>query len=187
MRRVLAGGALTILMAGCSANASGTAQHPIGGAGAAASSDPGTIGTSGAGLGSTAPPTGSVGQLGASAGSKTPPVAGIPGGSGALSASSADITVTLGAGCVVPGGRQTIAISTHGQASVSYGTRYADGAVGTYGGVRAGTTDSAGQFRDEWTVAPDAPAGSASVQAGMSRGGRWSTAPIISFTVAAHC
>jgi len=98
------------------------------------------------------------------------------------------ITVTLGYGCVVPGGQQAIAIDTHGQASVSFNTRYRDGKLGQdYGGVMIGMTDAAGSFRDAWTIAQNAAVGTATVQVGMSQGGRTTAAYPISFEVATRC
>ena len=89
---------------------------------------------------------------------------------------------------MVPGGQQTIFIATSGQASVSYNTHYSDGKLGAnYGGVRIGMTDSQGAFRDAWTISTGAPSGTATVDAGMSQNGTWSTAPAVAFTVAAHC
>lgn len=94
----------------------------------------------------------------------------------------------LGATCVAPGARQTLTITTRGQASVSFNTRYADGHLGnTYGGVGIGTTTADGAFHTAWTVAAAAPPGSAAVMAGMSRDSHWWTAPAAGFTVAARC
>ncbi len=108
--------------------------------------------------------------------------------SGAALPNSAEISVRLGAACVTPGGRQTLTITTRGQASVSFNTRYADGHLGnTYGGVGIGTTTADGAFHTAWTVAAAAPLGSAAVMAGMSRDSHWWTAPAAGFTVAARC
>lgn len=106
---------------------------------------------------------------------------------GAAAAGDA-ITLTLGAACVAPGGRQSLTIDTGTLASISFDTRYADGSLGsTNGGAGIGRTNADGIYRTQWTVSTAAPPGPATVSAGASRDGRlWTSAPA-TFTVAARC
>jgi hypothetical protein len=109
-------------------------------------------------------------------------------GTGAAAASSSPLRIALGATCVTPGGRQTVAITLDGAASVSFNTRYADGNLGTtYGGSGVGTTAADGTYRSAFTVSAAAPLGTATVNAGASRNGHLWTAAPATFTVATRC
>lgn len=180
MRTLFAAAACALLGTACGGNA-----PPVGLTGAAAS--PGTTGAAAhAAPSGAASPTAHAPASGVAAG-------GAKGGAAAsatpqTNAAQGGITLTLGAACVVPGGRQSLTITTGAPSSVSYDTRYADGSLGsTYGGVGISRTAADGTYRTAWTVSTAAPAGTATVSAGASRNGYLRTAVPATFTVAAHC
>jgi hypothetical protein len=185
MKPLIVGLSAMLLLTGCSDSVSATTQSPASDA-AAIRSPSGRGGLGGSGATATPSPGPHQGAAGATLGaSGSPDTAGLPTGP---RASSPRITVILGAACVALGGQQTIYIATQGQASVSYNTHYADGKLGgDYGGVGIGVTDATGVYRGAWTVSGRAALGTATIDAGMSQGGTWATAPGVSFSVATHC
>lgn len=73
--------------------------------------------------------------------------------------------------CVEPGASATLTVRTDPGAFVMYLARYADGRNGApepmgagYGGNEGGRADEDGLYSHSWTVSPDAPAGSATVE-----------------------
>lgn len=77
------------------------------------------------------------------------------------------ITAELTESCVKPGGSQTLTVRTEPDAGVAFDTEYSDYLTGTmpghYGGNLAGYADADGTWSSTWVVAPNAPAGKATV------------------------
>lgn len=102
-------------------------------------------------------------------------------------AAEAWFTLTLGSGCVVPGGTQTLTAQTRAGYTVAFNSRYVDGKGGdAHGGYGVLAADSQGVVRSTWTVALTTPAGPVEVDAGTANGGP-PTVTRRTFTVAAHC
>lgn len=77
------------------------------------------------------------------------------------------ITAELTETCVRPGGTQTVKVRTLSYAGVAFDTEYSDYLTGMqpghYGGNSGGFTDAEGTYSFTWVVAPNAPAGKATV------------------------
>ena len=85
-----------------------------------------------------------------------------------------EVTAELQESCVKPGGSQTVNVRTEPEAGVAYDTEYADYSTGSmpghYGGNTAGYADGAGTWSSTWVVAPNAPAGKATVLVLVAKG-----------------
>jgi hypothetical protein len=86
------------------------------------------------------------------------------------------LTVTVASPCVKSGGIQTVTIKSDPETPVIYATSYSDGKTGTddgqgYGGSNAGFTGETGKYNDSFTVSPQAPSGTAKVQAFANNNG----------------
>jgi hypothetical protein len=107
------------------------------------------------------------------------------------SAAAPLVAVAVKLACIVPGGVQTVTVTSRAGLQVSVNLRYADGQMGSaYGGeVVAQTTGSDGTYRETWKVSPHAPVGAVTLYAGVAA----TSGPAVKgsatghFAVAAHC
>lgn len=77
------------------------------------------------------------------------------------------MTLDLQEPCVRPGGSQVVVVQALPNAGIAFDTEYSDGKTGMmeghYGGNNAGYADDEGRFASTFAVAPNAPAGNATV------------------------
>lgn len=145
-------------------------------------------------------------------GSDTPqPTGGVPGGVLRDTAPSSDplrtrpaaepsapptsaavaVVVSVAFACVQPGAQQTVVVRSRPGLQVTVNLRYADGHMGdAYGGLAvAQTIGPDGTYRETWTLPPAAPAGPATVYAGVAStsGPRAAGTGTGTFTIADRC
>jgi hypothetical protein len=88
---------------------------------------------------------------------------------------------------VVPGGHQTLTVTTDAGLTVAYDTQYADGKDGrSEGGSGTGKAGADGRYTTTWVVSPSAAHGQAVVYIAIS-GGQKSAFRQPTFTVAPSC